>query len=98
MVWEGIDALEDCGSEEENTAVSKTTSVTDAVKQRPKKLGVTVSLPPQPRQPTPSDDSDDADSADDYIAEDEEMKNSSKTKGKVSDLITLIFPLVLTNT
>jgi len=98
VVWEGIDTLEDCGSEEENTAVSKTTSLTNAAKQRSKKLSVTVSLPPQPRQPTPSDDSDDADSADDYIAEDEETKNSSKTKGKVSDLITLMSPLVLTVT
>lgn len=98
MVWEGIDALEDCGSGEENTAVTKITSVTNTAKQRPKKLGVTVSLPPQSHQPTPSDDWDDADSADDYIAEDEEAKNSSKTKGKVSDLIALIFLTVLTVT
>jgi len=98
VVWEGIDALEDCGSEEENTAVSKTTSVTHTAKQRPKKLSVIVSLPPQSRRPTPSDDSDDADSADDYIAEDEETKNSSKTKGKVSDLVASILLLVLTVT
>lgn len=95
VVWEGVDALEDYESDGTVPIMTKTTDVTNispiksntTAKQRPKKLSVAVSLPPQPRLQTLSDESDDAGSADDYITEDEETKSSSKTKGKVSDLI-----------
>ncbi|KAF5362569.1 hypothetical protein D9756_002357 [Leucocoprinus leucothites] len=97
MVWEGMDALEDCGSEEETIPVTATTKSVGATatttptviskgstKQKPKRPAVSVSLPPPPRPQLPlgeSDDEGDPGSEDDDYVAEDE-ESKSKTKGK----------------
>ncbi|KXN87405.1 Transcription factor bye1 [Leucoagaricus sp. SymC.cos] len=96
MVWEGIDALEDCGSDvetivpkTETPVTTKTTSNTPATltQKQKKRLKVEVSIPPAPSKPTPtpkrqspSDESDGAGSEDDYVDEDEDAKAKGKRR------------------